>query len=181
MKTINNYISSVRQWLRFSSRGFSLLEVLIALTIFSVFAAVFVTSQGYNLANSELLREELLLRELCANKLNDIITKPPEFRESLTLSFEVKTFEEYKDYEYKIQYKRFKIPNLNKIMGKEEDNSDSDDDGGLKTKVMENVIKNIEELVWQVEVTVKNKKTNFNYALTSWLFNHQAKVEFSGF
>ena len=72
--------------------GFSLLEVMIAMTVFSVFVAVYVTSQGYNISDSTLMREELMLQTLCENKINEIIISPPELRDSLTLDYRVPAY-----------------------------------------------------------------------------------------
>ena len=75
------------------SNGFTLIEVMIAISIFSIFAAVFVTGQGYNLLDSSKLKEEIILKDLCENKINDIIVNPPELRDSLTLTKETKDIE----------------------------------------------------------------------------------------
>ena len=64
-------------------KGFTLMEVMIAISIFAVFATVFVTGQGYNLLDSSKLKDEMLMKDLCENKINEIITNPPELRDSL--------------------------------------------------------------------------------------------------
>lgn len=162
-------------------KGFSLMEVMIALTIFAMFAAVYVTSQGYNISSSELLKEELLLAELCENKLNEIIIDPPELKESLTMTAETGKFENHPNYQFSIQYKRFKIPDLQKITGGDSEDDDSGADSGFKTKLMDSIKKNMEEILWQVEVSVTNTSTNFSYQISSWLLNPEAKVDFTGF
>lgn len=159
-----------------SNHGFSLIEVLIALSIFAVFATAFISSQGSNVADSGRIDEENLTHQLCEMKLNEIILNPPEFRESLTLSKETKGFEgeEIKDYEFTIEYRRLKIPNFAKIAG------ESGDEGAASSsaqgKIFDLIKKNIEEMIWQISVTVRNKNTDYQFTLTTWLENTQAKV-----
>lgn len=159
-----------------NERGFSLVEVLIALTIFAVFATAFISSQGSNVADSARIDEENLIAQLCENKLNEIILNPPEFRESLTLSKETKGFEaeEIKDYEYTIEYRRLKIPNFAKIAG--ESGEEGVQSSSSQGKIFDIIKKNVEEMIWQVSVTVRNKNTDYKFTLTSWLENTQAKV-----
>ena len=49
-------------------KGFSLLEVMIALTLFAFFATAFLSSQGYNVADSRLSEEQLILQQLAERK-----------------------------------------------------------------------------------------------------------------
>ncbi|MBI2521176.1 MAG: prepilin-type N-terminal cleavage/methylation domain-containing protein [Bdellovibrio sp.] len=170
-----------------NSKGFTLLEVMIALTIFAVFAVMFVAGQSGNLADSLQMREESLLRILCVNKINEILNSPPEFNEQLTLSKEKKTFEDYPEYEYTLEYKKLKIPDLSKLAGKQSDEeTDTTDESeqtsaSLNTTVLKNIKENLQNMVWQVRVTVTNKKTGFFYSLAAWPPNKNAKVKFDGF
>ena len=158
--------------------GFTILEVLIALTIFAVFASVYSLSQGHNFMSSSILRQDLKLQELCVNRLNEILLNPPDLTESLTLSEDVKTDENDRNFEYHVKYARFKIPDVNLILGSE----DEDDDGqnmnqAVAKKVGEQIKKNIEENIWQVAVTVVDKANNRSITLASWLTNRKAKVK----
>lgn len=159
-----------------NQKGFSLVEVLIALTIFAVFATAFISSQGSNVVDSGRIDEENLIAQLCENKLHEIVLNPPEFRESLTLSKETKSFEgeEIKDYEYTLEYRRLKIPNFAKIAG--ETSEEGAQSSSTQGKVFDIIKKNMEEMIWQVSVTVRNKNTDYKFTLTSWLENSQAKV-----
>jgi len=163
--------------------GFSLLEVMIALTIFSIFITVYVTSQGYNIMDSTLLKEEVRLKELCTQKINEIIIKPPQFREALTLTTETASFENDKNYEAKITYKRLKIPDMKKIMGKDEED-ENDNKGGnapgsnaIADNFMNKIKENLQEMIWQVEVQVVNKDSKASYTLSTWLTNTEAAVK----
>lgn len=184
-----------------SQSGFSLLEVMIAITIFAIFITAYITSEGYNMADSGIMKKELILQKLCKEKLLEITLNPPVLTDALTLIPKTGNFEEsgHPDYEYKIEYKKLKIPDLSQIEGTqgEEDSggesSDSDslspplDDEGESSpegdkKSMEKQIfnimkKNIEELIWQVRVTVNEKGTQFPFALSTLIKNPKAKVQ----
>jgi|GEM_PF-437470 len=180
-----------------SEGGFTLLEVMIALTVFAVFSVMFVAGQSGNLADSMQMREETVLRNLCVNKINEILNNPPELNDQLTVSKENKTFDDYPDYDYTIEYKKLKIPDLSKLAGGQgnQDSEQSPEEGGdggdngdgaqasrssVNAMVMKSVKENMEQLVWQVKVTTKNKKTGFPYELSSWIYNRNARVRFEG-
>ncbi len=176
-----------------NDKGFTLLEVMIALTIFAVFAAMFVVGQSGNLADSVQMREESLLRILCLNKINEILNDPPEFNDQLVISKEKKTFEDYPNYEYTLEYKKLKIPDLSQIAGKSGagggEGASGEEDGGednaqsstsANATIFKNIKDNLESMVWQVRVTVTNKKTGFFYVLAAWPNNKNAKVKFDG-
>lgn len=159
--------------------GFTLMEVMIALVIFSVFAAAFVTGQGYNLLDSGKLKEEMLMKDYCENKINDIIVNPPELRDALTLAKETKDVEANKDYQYTVEYKKFFIPDMNKITG-EEANDDSQEESAqaqMEKRIFKVFKDNMEKMIWQVEVTVKNKTNDSSFKLSSWIYNQNAEVK----
>ena len=164
-----------------NTTGFTLLEVMIAMTIFAVFIATFVVIQGNNLRDSSMLREEETLQRLCLNKINEIAINPPTFQESLTLTPETKTFEHFPNYQYTIKYQRFDMPDMNQLQGKESDDSgdQTQQNGAVEKKIFEQIKKIFKEALWQVQVTVENKETKFNFTLSRWLRNPAAKVEIS--
>ena len=98
-----------------NQNGFTLMEVMISIAIFTVFASVFVTGQGYNLLDSSKLKEEILMKDFAENKINDIITNPPELRDALTLTKETKDVEANSDYQTIVEYKKFFVPDMDKI------------------------------------------------------------------
>jgi prepilin-type N-terminal cleavage/methylation domain-containing protein len=162
--------------------GFALIELLIALTVFSVFIASYVTIQGYNITDSGNLREELKLKDLAQQKINEIITSPPRFTLALTISKETKTFEHDPDYEYVLEYKKMTIPDYNKMSGVKSEDGDKDSqsaEGNLMKKKFKEIKDNLEQLLWQVQVTVKNKTTGYQYNLSAWLLNEDHKVKIS--
>lgn len=162
--------------------GFTLMEVMIALVIFSVFAAAFVTGQGYNLMDSGKLREELLMKDFCENKINEIITNPPELRDALTLTKETKDIEGNSDYQTIVEYKKFFVPDMNKITGQDTDAKEEESAQAQMEKRIFNVFKeNMEKMIWQVEVTVKNKTNDSTFRLSSWIYNQNAEVQIGSF
>jgi prepilin-type N-terminal cleavage/methylation domain-containing protein len=161
-----------------NNKGFTLMEVMVAIAIFSVFATVFVTGQGYNLLDSTKLKEDIRLKDLCENTINDLITSPPELRDALTLTKETKDFEKSPDYQYTIEYKKFFVPDMTKIMGKEKDEDKADDKQSILEKRIFKVFKeNMEKIIWQVEVTVQNKQSKEQFKLSTWIYNQNADVK----
>jgi prepilin-type N-terminal cleavage/methylation domain-containing protein len=161
--------------------GFTLLEVMIAIAIFTVFATVFVTGQGYNLIDSGKLRNELVLKDICENKINDIISNPPELRDSLTLTNETKDVENNPNYQYTIEYKKFKVPDMNKLKNSAEDDAQNNPQDAMEKRVYEIFKENMEKLIWQVEVTAKDKTTLDTFKLSTWLYNQNAEVKIGTF
>lgn len=153
------------------------MEVMIALVIFSIFASAFVTGQGYNLLDSGKLKEEMLMKDYCENKINDIIVNPPELRDSLTLSKETKDVEANKDYQYTVEYKKFFIPDMNKITGEEEADREESAQAQMEKRIFKVFKENMEKMLWQVEVTVKNKTNDSSFKLSSWIYNQNADVK----
>ncbi len=164
-----------------SSSGLTLTEVTIALTVFSIFISSFLISQGYNISSSSMIREELTLQRLCEQVINQITISPPKLKLELTLSPNTKSFEDdYSNYEYTIEYRELKLPDLYKLTsfedGEEEDDEESGG-GGVQEKVFKELKKYIEKAIWQVIVTVRNKETKFEYSLSTWLRNNDAKIK----
>ena len=156
--------------------GFSLLEVLIAITVFAVFLSAYVVSQGQNLSDSAQLQEDLVLRKLAEEVMNHIIFAPPELSSALTLAPESKKFEdEYENYEYTIEYKKIEIPNLMELnkQGQEE----SPLNQNIQKKIYQQIKTNIENLLWQVAVNVKNTTSQRTYTLSTWIKHPKAKIK----
>ncbi|WP_127717306.1 prepilin-type N-terminal cleavage/methylation domain-containing protein [Halobacteriovorax sp. HLS] len=153
--------------------GFTLIEVMISLAIFSVFVTAYLTAQGYNVTDSTVMRDELSLKRFAEQKINELIIDPPELKESLTLKADAGKFKEDESFSYEVKYTKFELPDFQKIMGTTEEDQDPS-----QKKIFENVKKNLEKIIWQVEVTVKNENTDRNYSVSTWLYNHQAQIQF---
>jgi prepilin-type N-terminal cleavage/methylation domain-containing protein len=159
--------------------GFTLLEVMIAVAIFTTFATVFVTGFGYSLVDSGKLKEDILIKDLCENKINDLITNPPTFSDALTLSKETKDIENFPDYQTTVEYKKFATPDMSKITGTSEEaaTDEANQKAAMEKRIFTVFKENMEKMIWQVEVTVKNKFTGETFKLDAWLFNHNADVK----
>ena len=118
--------------IKLNEKGFSLLEVMIAMTLFAFFVVAFLTSQGYNVADSALSEEQLMLQSLAEKKINDLILEPPKFTNADATMKETKQFEEdiYKGYEYTIELKKLTIPDFGALMGKGGAGADAEGGGG---------------------------------------------------
>jgi prepilin-type N-terminal cleavage/methylation domain-containing protein len=167
-----------------SQSGFTLMEVMIAIAIFTVFASVFVTGQGYNLLDSGKLTEEMLMKDFAENKINEIIVNPPELSDALTLSKETKDVEANTDYQTIVEFKKFFVPDMNQVTaedtleGKEKENSPQ---AQMEKRIFKVFKDNMEKMIWQVEVTVKNKTNDSTFRLSTWLYNQNADVQIGSF
>ena len=79
------------------------------------------------MSDSTLMRREVLLENIANQVLNETIASPPEFSKSLLLNPEdsYKKFEENDFYEYRIEWHEFKVPDFNKLMAKQEEETDA--------------------------------------------------------
>jgi len=161
--------------------GFSLVEVIIAMTIFALFISTFLMSQGTNITNSAQMAEDITLHTLAESKMNEVILNPPTFTNATENDTETKNFEDegYKKFKYTIEYKKLEIPNLNELMGEQEqDNPESENrNNAVKKMVFEKLKKNMEKMLWQVKVKVTNTENNYSYELTSWVTNTEAEID----
>jgi len=186
----------VDQTLNFKNqKGFSLIEVLIAITLFAFFVTAFLTAQGYNVSDSQLSEEQLMLQQLCERKINELYLDPPKFQNMANGLKETKTFEEndLKGYEYTLEIKKLTIPDFAQLFGQKDGVSEEGQDAyegnymnqgnagqrnaGLEKMVFEELKKNIEKIVWQARVTVTNKETKYSYSLATWLTNYNEKIQ----
>lgn len=162
------------------------MEVMISIAIFAVFATVFVTGFGYNLLDSGKLKEDILLKDLCENKINEIISNPPTLSDSLTLTKDTKDVEGNTSYQTIVEFKKFTVPDIAKIMGGtgEEGGSQNEEESQqaqMQKRIFSVYKENMEKMIWQVEVTVKNKMTSETFRLSSWIYNQNADVKIGTF
>ena len=179
-----------------SDRGFTLIEVLIAVTLFAFFVTAFLTAQGFNISDSVLSEQQLQLQQLCERKINELHLDPPKF-ENLSVGGmkETKTFEEkdLSNFEYTLEIKKLIIPDFTQLFGQKEgvteegkesyegdymnEGNASKRNSGLEKMVFEELRKNIEKIIWQARVTVTNKETKYSYTLSTWLTNYNEKIQ----
>lgn len=160
------------------TKGFSLVEVLIALALFLTFILSFLLSQESNKSKSIMLKEDVTLHNLAELKMNEALINPPQFTNATENDVESKNFdlEDYKKYKYTIKYKKLTVPNLNQLTEQEE-GDDNTSDQSIQKMVYEKLKTNIEQILWQVQVTVTNTETDYSYELSTWIINEEATVD----
>lgn len=178
-----------------SNQGLSLLEVLIATSLFFIFFTAFVSSQADNLLDSQHMSEELFLHNLAENTINDILISPPPLKASGLSKPETKKFEQdgLDDYEYDLEFKPFDIPDgvmkqfsagLGGGSGEDEGTDGGDEEQGQNPQtqalklLMKEFQENLKKALWQVRVTIRNKESGQEYYLTSFLRNPQYQIKF---
>jgi prepilin-type N-terminal cleavage/methylation domain-containing protein len=178
-----------------NEKGFSLLEVMIALTLFAFFVTAYLTSQGYNVADSQLSEDQLMLQQLCERTLNELIINPPKITNATANLKETKAFEEsdLKNFEYTLEMKPLLVPDFAQLFAQSGGTTDEAKDAyegnyynegtkgqrneALEKLVFEELRKNIEKILWQVRVTVTNKETKYNYTLSTFITNYDEKIQ----
>ncbi|MBT4793259.1 MAG: prepilin-type N-terminal cleavage/methylation domain-containing protein [Halobacteriovoraceae bacterium] len=159
-------------------KGFSLIEVMIALAIFSFFATAMLGELSYNVSSSMQMAKDLDLHNLAEMKMSEVLIGKKEFTNATendpdTGKFELEGYEAYK---YKVEITKLKLPELQQIMGKSEDEESSATDA-IQNLIFKKLQKNIEEMIWQVKVTVTNTDTDYSYELNSWINKSNAKID----
>lgn len=166
---------------RIGEKGFTLVEIMIAMTIFALFTTAFLMSQGTNIEGSALMQEDIILHSLAQRKMNEVLIDKPVFTNATENDVDSKNFEDqdYKKYKYTVEYKKLKFPNFQQLIGKtqDEDSNQQDPNAAVKKMVFDKLKKNVEEMLWQVKVTITNTETNYSFELSSWVVNDDAQVD----
>ena len=111
------------------------------------------------------------------NKINEVLAAPPELRHTLTLGKDEGVFDSDNNYSYVVQFKSFTVPDLNKLKEAKSDENPNPNKAMLEKAIANNFKENLEKLLWQLEVTVKEKDTGETLVLSTWLYNQDAKVQ----
>jgi len=164
--------------MNFKNKGFTLLEVMIALALFSVFFVVFLSSQSSNFISSNRMEKRLIMHNIAENVMSDLLTAPPPLNPSLTLKPQVFKYENNDDYEYSIEYKQFELPNIFTQPQEGEESSDSaqNQQSQYVDLLYKQVKENVKEALWQVRISVIEKETKYEYWLTAWLRNPNFEI-----
>ncbi len=179
-----------------NEKGFSLIEVVIAITIFSFFVTAFLTGIGYNVTDSSLSEEQLKLQLLAERKINELYLSPPKFTNLVTTGFkETKTFEEedYTGYEYTMEIKKMEMPDFSQLFSQkgaatDEANEANDSDyfnennkyqrnASVEKMIFDQLKKNVEKVIYQARVTITNKETKYAYSLSTFITNYDEKIQ----
>lgn len=161
--------------------GFSLIEVMIALAIFAAFATVMIQTQISNIDKSIRMRNDSAVFRLAELKMNEALTDVKKFTNATendpdSGNFEIEGF---KNYKYLVEYKKNIFPDFAQLTGKSDDEEENlqDNNSAIKKAIFEKLKKNMEEILWQIKVTVTNSDTGQNTQLTSWVTNEEAKLD----
>jgi prepilin-type N-terminal cleavage/methylation domain-containing protein len=175
--------------------GFSLLEVMIAITLFAFFITAFLTSQGYNISDSVLSEQQITLQTLAERKINELHLEPPTFSNATENLKETKRFEEkeFENFEYTLEIKKLTIPDFGQLFSQKNalsgdaqdsyegdyynDNNMNGRNTNLEKLVFDELKKNIEKIIWQARVTVTNKESNYSFTLSTYLTNYNENIQ----
>ena len=160
--------------------GFSLVEVLIALTLFAITSAILSVTVTTNLNSSRLGRMDSKLHNLAEFKMNEVLISNREFTSATNTSEETGNFEieGFKEYRYKVQIRKMELPDLAAIMGQTEDEANriETQETQVRKRVFAILKKNLEEMIWQVKVEVTSPEDDY-YELTSWVDKGNAQID----
>lgn len=168
----------------FQQKGMSLIEVMIALAIFGIFITSYMSGQGSNLRDSQNMRSEIELRSVAEAIINEIIIDPPELRESLTLSPTSQNYEENDNFSYLVEWRKFEIQEiLNALTQTDSDSYDPEavERAQMRERINQQIAKNMEQLIWQLMVTVEDRTTGERFSLSTFIYNDKGQVEFGNF
>lgn len=164
--------------------GMTLVEVTIAIFLFALFITAFMVGQGDNISDSIAFKGDLLLKDIAEMKMSETLINPPQdFRPSagkVKVAEEKKKFEdieEYPDYRYAVQLFKVTIPEYEKITGKSEEEN-PDQDQAMQKRIFDNFKRNMEQLVWQIVITVEHKPSGASHELSTWYYNEAGRMQF---
>lgn len=162
---------------RITESGFTLIEVLFALAIFAAFLLGISTTISHNVSSSILMKEDMNLHNLAELKMNEVLLDKKEFTNATkndvdSGNFEIEGMEKYK-YEVKIRPTEF--PDLSQIMGQTDDESNTVDP--VNKIIFEKLKKNLEEMIWQVNVKVTNTEEDYSYEINTWVNKTNPKLD----
>ena len=163
-----------------NQNGFSLIEVMVALVIFSVIALPMIFTQSANIQSSINMNSDLTLHNLAEMKMNEVLVGPKEFTNATENDVDGGNFEidGYQEFKYEVRITKIEFPNFSELIGKtEEEGQDDNAQDSIQKLIFEKMKKNIEEIIWQVNVIVTNPGTGDTYELNSWINKSNAKID----
>lgn len=160
-------------------KGFSLIEVLFALGIFSSFLLGVYVAISHNVNGSILLKEDLNLHNLAELKMNEVLIGKKKFTNATENDVDSGSFEidGYENYKFEVRIKQIKLPDLAQILGNQIKGEEDNTSDPVQKILFDKLKKNIEEMVWQVNVKVTNTENNYSYELNSWINKTDPKLD----
>ena len=164
-----------------NKRGFSLLEVMMAMFIVAIFGVALLTGIGGNVFRSSEMREDLKVVELVEMKINELILDPPEFDETLLTAFtNEEKFKDFPDYTYSIKMHPFMLADYLASLGQGPESEEYAEEGELYKRVFNMVSRNVQKMIWQIEVTVTHTESERSYSVSTLLFNRDVNIDWEG-
>ncbi|MBD65499.1 MAG: hypothetical protein CME62_09850 [Halobacteriovoraceae bacterium] len=167
---------------RIKDAGFSLIEVMIALAIFAVFAVSIISTQSANIHSSIRMSQDLVLHNLAEMKMNEALLGKREFtnvtdKDPETGSIDI---DGYKDFKFEIAYKKNEFPDFAQILGQDENEEErvqrNDPNAGVRKQIFNKLKGELEKLLWQITVTIIHPDGT-QYSLSSWVTRGNVRVE----
>lgn len=166
---------------KFSESGFSLFEVLIAISAFAIFFIVFANSFFQNQRASTELNEELLMSSLAEKKVREILLNLPAFSESLHNSKKKENFEAPdQDFSYIIEWSRLDFPNFVDLMNANNPEEKNSGTQPIVNQVFKQVQEATKDIIWQMRLTVVHNSSGRIYPVSSWIKNPSKDIAISG-
>ena len=163
------------------SRGMSLVEVMIAMAITAIFGVVLLSGIGGNVFRSEEMRAELRVVELVEMKVHELVLDPPAFQETLLTEFtDEKKFDDFPGHTYSISVRPFMLADYLAALGQGPDSEEYEEQGELYKRVFNLVTKNVQKMIWQVEVTVTHTESQRSHSVSTLLYDRDATIEWEG-
>ena len=161
-------------------KGFSLFEVLIALSLFAIFFVVFASSFFHNQKASAELNEEMIMSTLAERATRQILIDPPALNENLSTSVKKESFEDpYKEYSYSVEWKKLELPNFSELM-----NLNGENESANNKSIMDTIFKQVQEatkeIIWQLRLTIIHNPSMREYPVTLWVKNPDKELSLSG-
>ncbi len=157
------------------NKGMSLLEIMVAITLFSIFAVFFIGTQQFQIKRAMSARDKVDLLYLCDLKFKQTLFNPKIISNLVLVDTTPdKTegiFEEpYTDYRYTIEYYKFFFPPLEELQGMPL----SEGEGVVEidtvsAKILKTTKELLEKNMVQLKVSVTHEKTKKTTSLETWL------------
>lgn len=157
------------------SKGMSLLEIMLALTLFAIFAVFFIGTQQFQVKRAMNARNKIDLLYLCDLKFKETLFNPKNISSMVlvdtTPDTTEGTFEEpYQEYTYKIAYYKFFFPPIEELQGMPNGESGAPlEIDTVSAKILKTTKELLEKNMVQLKVSVIHEKTKRTTSLETWL------------